>query len=92
MILSFLCSDTQKLFEGERVSRFVNIERVAVRKLNMLHVAARLEDLRIPPGNRLELLQGDRQGLHSIRINDQYRLCFRFEEGNAYNAEITDYH
>jgi proteic killer suppression protein len=80
------------MFAGERVRCFVNIETVAMRKLAMLHRAANVNDLRIPPNNRLELLKGDRAGQHSIRINDQWRVCFRFEGGNAFDVEIVDYH
>ena len=72
--------------------RFVAVESAARRKLAQLNAAATLDFLRVPPGNRLELLKGDRQGRHSIRINDQWRLCFRFENGNAFDAEIVDYH
>ena len=77
---------------ARRVARFVNIEIVALRKLAMLNRAERLEDLRIPPNNRLEQLKRDRAGQWSIRINDQWRLCFRFEDGQAYDVEIVDYH
>lgn len=72
--------------------RFAQFERVAQRKLAQLDAAATLEFLRVPPGNRLEALKGDRAGSYSIRINDQWRLCFRFDDGNAYDAEIVDYH
>lgn len=92
MIQSFKCAATQALFAGESVPRFVNFRTVAERKLQMLHRAVRIEDLRVPPQNRLEKLQGDRKGTWSIRINDQWRLCFRFEDGNAFDAEIVDYH
>ncbi len=92
MILSFKCADTQALFAGATVKRFVNIRIVAERKLQMLHRAAQQDDLRAPPQNRLERLKGDRKGSWSIRINDQWRLCFRFENGNAYDMEIVDYH
>lgn len=92
MIRSLRCKDTQALFAGQRVSRFANIRMVAERKLQMLHRAARLEDLRAPPANRLEALRGDRAGSWSIRINDQWRLCFRFEASDAYEVEIVDYH
>jgi len=84
--------DTKALFEGRRVKRWVNIERAALRKLEQLEVSARLDDLRVPPGNRLEALAGDRAGQQSIRINDQYRVCFRWHEGNASDVEIVDYH
>lgn len=80
------------MFAGERVRRFANIETVAMRKLAMLHRAADVTDLRIPPNNRLELLRGGRAGYYSIRINDQWRVCFRFESGNAFDVEIVDYH
>ncbi len=92
MILSFRCADTAALFAGTRIARFANIEAVAMRKLAMLHRAAALSDLRIPPNNRLEALQRDRAGQHSIRINDQFRVCFRFDAGNAFDVEIVDYH
>lgn len=92
MIQSFACADTQALFAGRAARRFVNIRVVAERKLQMLHRAVRLDDLRIPPNNRLEALRGDRRGQHSIRINDQWRICFRFEGGHAFDVEIVDYH
>lgn len=92
MIQSFKCADTQALFAGEAVPRFVNFRSVAERKLQMLHRAARIEDLRIPPQNRLEKLKGNRKGSWSIRINDQWRVCFRFDGGNAFDVEIVDYH
>ncbi len=92
MILSFSCPDTESLFSRKRVPRFANIERVARRKLEQLDWAGRIDDLRIPPNNRLELLKGDRAGQYSIRINDQWRVCFRFHNGNAMNVEIIDYH
>lgn len=92
MIESFNCRETQALFGGQRVPRFANIERVALRKLTQLDVAGRLEDLRVPPQNRLEALKGNRKDQWSIRINDQWRLCFRFENGRVYDVEIVDYH
>lgn len=92
MILTFKCGDTENLFNGRRVARFSNIQSVAMRKLAMLARAERPEDMRIPPGNRLEQLSGDRVGQYSIRINDQWRVCFRFDGGNAHDVEIVDYH
>jgi proteic killer suppression protein len=92
VIKSFKTEDTEHLFNDERVNQWRSIESVARRKLKMLHVAARLDDLRVPPGNRLEKLEGDRKGYYSIRINDQYRVCFEWREGDAYSVEITDYH
>ena len=92
MISTFKCSDTEDLFNGKRVARFVNIQVVALRKLAMLNRAEKLGDLRIPPNNKLEQLKRDRVGQWSIRINDQWRVCFRFEGGHAYDVEIVDYH
>ena len=92
MIKFFRCRQTEALHARERVRRFANIESVARRKLRQLELAARLDDLRVPPGNRLEALKGDRAGQHSIRINDQWRVCFRWTEGGAEDVEITDYH
>jgi proteic killer suppression protein len=92
MISTFKCSDTEALFNGKRVARFVNIQVVALRKLAMLSRAENLVDLRIPPNSRLEQLKRDRVGQWSIRINDQWRVCFRFEGGHAYDVEIVDYH
>lgn len=91
-IQSFACPETDSLFQGQRVRRFVNIESVAMRKLAMLHRAGRLEDLRVPPGNRLESLSRDRIGQHSIRINDQFRLCFVWTPQGPSQVEIVDYH
>ena len=91
-ISSFKCSETQRLFEGERVGRFVNIENVAMRKLAMLNRAGKLDDLRIPPGNRLQILKGKRAGQHSIRVNDQFRVCFVWTAEGPKNVEIVDYH
>lgn len=92
MIQNFRCSDTESLFNGKRVARFVNFEAVSLRKLQQVHAATALEFLRVPPGNRLESLSGDRQGQHSIRINDQWRVCFVWRDGHAQDVEIVDYH
>ena len=92
MIVSFRDADTEALASGRRVSRFVNIEAVARRKLRQLEIAGRLEDLRVPPGNRLEALKRERLGQHSIRVNDQFRLCFRWTDAGAADVEIVDYH
>lgn len=92
MIKTFKCADTEALFNRTRVRRFVNFESVARRKLEQLSQADRLDDLRAPPGNRLEALKGDRIGQHSIRINDQFRVCFRWTAGGAEDVEIVDYH
>jgi len=92
MIRSFRCADTEAISKGIRVRRFVNIAAVARRKLRQLEIAGRLDDLRVPPGNRLESLKGVRSGQYSIRINDQWRVCFRWEEATAEDVEIVDYH
>ncbi|MBX9936508.1 type II toxin-antitoxin system RelE/ParE family toxin [Giesbergeria anulus] len=92
MIQDFQCADTHALFLRRRVPRFANIEAVALRKLAQLNAATTLDFLRVPPGNRLEALQGDRKGQHSIRINEQWRLCFVWCDGRAHRVEITDYH
>ena len=92
MIRSFRDKDAEALFHDKAVPRFRNIERVARRKLLYLNAAKRLEDLRVPPGNQLEALKGDRKGQHSIRINDQWRVCFRWHEGEVLEVEIVDYH
>ena len=92
MIVSFRDGDTQRLANGRHVARFTGIETVARRKLRQLEIAGRLDDLRVPPGNRLEALRGDRAGQHSIRINDQYRVCFVWTPGGAAEVEIVDYH
>jgi proteic killer suppression protein len=92
MILSFKCADTEALANGWRVKRFANIESTARRKLRQLQIARQLQDLRVPPGNRLEALSGDRAGQHSIRVNDQFRVCFRWTVAGAEDVEIVDYH
>ena len=93
MIRTFCCSETEKLFHGLAARTFpADIRRRARTKLLILHAATSLDDLKSPPGNRLEALAGDRKGQHSIRINQQYRLCFRWSEQGADRVEITDYH
>jgi proteic killer suppression protein len=92
MILSFACADTEALFHSRAVARFRNIERVARRKLLQLHAATQLASLKVPPGNQLEALKGDRKGQHSIRINDQWRVCFVWRNDGACEVEIVDYH
>lgn len=92
MIRSFACSDTELLFQSQSVRRFKSIERIARRKLLQLHAASQLGTLRIPPGNHLEQLLGTRKGQYSIRINDQWRICFRWQGDSALDVEIMDYH
>ena len=92
MIKSFRCKQTQALFEGKCPRRLKAIAAAAERKLQMLDAAHALQDLRVPPGNRLEALRGKRKGRWSMRINDQWRLCFRFEGGDAFDVAIVDYH
>jgi proteic killer suppression protein len=92
VIDGFRCKDTAQLWETGRNRRFSNLAGVALRKLAMLDAAEALDDLRVPPANRLEALKGDRAGQHSIRINSQWRLCFRWRQGQAFDVEITDYH
>jgi proteic killer suppression protein len=91
-IVSFKCADTEALFRLRESVRFESIERTALRKLVQLAVAERIEDLRAPPGNRLESLAGDRAGQWSVRVNDRYRICFLWKNGNAEEVEIVDYH
>jgi proteic killer suppression protein len=92
VLVSFKCADTEALASGKRVRRFQSIESVARRKLRQLQIAGRLDDLRVPPGNRLEALKGDRSGQYSIRVNDQFRVCFRWTAAGAADVEIVDYH
>ena len=92
MIYTFACVDTEALFQSRATRRFKNIERVARRKLLQLHAATLLETLRVPPGNQLEALKGDRKGQHSIRINAQWRICFVWKGDGAHQVEIVDYH
>ncbi len=91
-IQSFKCSETQALFALKRVRRWVNIETAALKKLRILHAAHGMQDRRIPPGNRLEEFKGDRKGQHSIRINDQWRVCFVWTPEGPKDVEIVDYH
>jgi proteic killer suppression protein len=91
-IKSFKCAETERMFKGERVKRFANIQAGAMRKLAILNRAGNLEDLRVPPGNRLEALKRDRLGQHSVRVNDQFRVCFVWTGTDAENVEIVDYH
>jgi len=92
VIRSFRCGETERLHQRQRSRRFQAVEQIARRKLRQLDSATELRDLAAPPGNRLEALHGYRKGQHSIRINDQWRLCFTWLEGNAYKVEIVDYH
>lgn len=92
MIRSFRCRHTVALFRGEKPKRFSGVARVAQRKLRQLAAAHELSDLFIFPGNHLEALKGDREGQHSIRVNDQFRTCFVWREGDAYDVEVVDYH
>ena len=92
MIVSFRDADAESLARGRRVRRLQAVEAVARRKLRQLEIAGRLDDLRAPPGNRLGALKGDRAGQHSIRVNDQYRVCFHWTAAGAEDVEIVDYH
>lgn len=93
MIKSFRDADTERLWKEERPRRLpASLRKAALKKLQMLNAAGVAGDLAVPPGNRLERLRGDREGQHSIRINDQYRICFVWRDGNAYDVEVTDYH
>lgn len=91
-IVSFRCVATRGLYTGKRIRHFQMAQRVALRKLAMLDAATRLDDLRVPPANRLELLRGDRAGQYSIRVNDQYRICFTWTAHGPADVEICDYH
>jgi toxin HigB-1 len=92
MIVSFRCAETEALANGDPVRRFAAFQSVARRKLRQLQIAGQLSDLRVPPGNRLEALRGDRSGQHSIRVNDQFRICFRWTAAGPADVEIVDYH
>ena len=93
MIKTFKCKETKKIFHREWSRKFShNIQKGATRKLWILDAATSLRDLKIPPSNRLEVLKGNRKGQHSIRINDQWRICFKWHDGNAHSVEIIDYH
>ena len=93
MIVSFACAETERIFRGDRSRRFLpDIQNTARRKLEYVHRARTLSDLRMPPGNRLEAMKGNRKGQHSIRVNDQWRLCFEWQDGNAARVEMVDYH
>ena len=92
MIRTFACCDTEMLFDSHAVSRMRNIERVARRKLLMIHAAGPLDSLNVPPGNRLEALRGNRKGQHSIRITEQWRICFRWKDDDVYHVGIVEYH
>lgn len=92
MIGGFADDDAQQIFDGARNRRYSGLERMIERKLRAIEAAVVLQDLSVPPGNRLEALKGDRRGQHSIRVNDQFRICFRWEGKYAYEIEIVDYH
>jgi toxin HigB-1 len=92
VIASYANHDTERVVQGIRVKKFEKIARIAQKKLAILRAVTSLEDVANPPGNRLELLSGDRKGQHSIRINEQYRICFKWKDGAAHDVEIVDYH
>jgi len=93
MIKRFRDRDTERVFQRQTVRKLgTALQRIALRKLLILDAAGQIDDLRVPPGNRLERLRGDRQGQYSIRVNDQWRICFRWHAGDAYDVEIVDYH
>jgi len=93
MIKSFRCGETEKIFNGKFSKALPHsIQKAAARKLEIIDAAKDVDDLRIPPGNRLEALSGSRKGQHSVRVNEQWRICFIWKDGNAHNVEIVDYH
>lgn len=92
MIVSFKDAETMELFTERQARRWANIAKIALRKLDQLEAAVSLNDLKIPPANKLEALKGSRKGQHSIRVNDQYRVCFTWERDGAHDVELTDYH
>ncbi len=93
MIKSFKCKETEKIWNEEFSKKLpLDIQKKALQKLRMLNISSSLEDLKVPPGNHLELLSGDRQGQYSIRINDQYRICFKWLDNHSFDVQITDYH
>ena len=92
MIGSFKDEETRRIYLREKTRRFHSLARVILRKLLQIEASIELDKLRVPPGNRLELLHGDREGQHSIRVNDQFRICFEWRDGYAYDIEVTDYH
>ena len=92
MIRSFADAETEQVFHHRHSRRYAALERIALRKLRQIHAVSSVDELRQPPGNRLERLKGDRKGQWSLRINEQYRICFRWSEGDAYEVEIVDYH
>jgi proteic killer suppression protein len=92
MIKGFHCKETEKIFLRRYSKKFLNIQHIALRKLLILDAAGALADMRVPPANRLEKLPGNRKGQHSIRVNNQWRICFRWKSGHAYDVEIVDYH
>lgn len=93
MIKNFKCKETEKIFNRNKSKKLpTNIQKTALRKLTMIHAAVLISDLKIPPANHLEQLKGNRKNQHSIRINKQWRICFKWKQNNAYDVEITDYH
>jgi proteic killer suppression protein len=92
VIKGFKSEETRRIFDREPSRRFGSLARIVLRKLLQIDASTHLEALRMPPGNRLEALRGDLEGQHSIRVNDQFRICFRWRDGDAYEVEVTDYH